>query len=362
MIGYPGNPMAQHHLLGPGGMQHPHPQFIQYVPTSMTGPVFSTGHPVSPYAFHQNPNLAVSQAPTHQQQQQQQHQQQQHQQHQQQMNQQRFNVRANNSNSGQGRPSINPNDVQSPNQVLAATGQPILTQMSTGSPQQPPSYGLQFPPQVHPQFTANVAAMMSANPGMLMRIPPGAAMNHMMVSQAQGSPQMPMTSMSGMMDPSGGHPNMTIAWMPQQQGQAPPPHMPGVPPPSSNAIGGPHLTQPPPQPGQQQQHNPSAVANSAQVAAVQAAIAQQQQQQQQIGANGGGHTPAPSPGPMGMYASSGHQSLPQQFSAAYPAGMFMMPHGSGHPVMMSQGQGVPPPHMHQYVMQQHQGKIFSYSS
>jgi hypothetical protein len=313
----------------------------------MTGPVFNTGPQGSPYpGYPQNSTLTVSQASIHQQQQQQAQQQQQ-------LNQQRYRV-GQNANQGP-RNNINPGDVTSPNHVLAATGNPILTQMTAGSPSQPPSF-MQFPPQTHPQF-ANMAAMMQANQGMLMRLPPG-SMGHMMVSQ---SPSTPPT-MTNMMDASGGHPNMTIAWMHPQQGQVPPPHMPGVPPPPPNSLGAPHLGQPPPQTAGGQQH-PSSVANSAQVAAVQAAVAQQQQQQQQQQVNNGGghtgHTPAPSPGPM-MYNTSGPQSLPHQFSPAYPTGVFMMPHGSPHQVMQqtiisSQGQQVPPPHhMHQYM--QHQSK------
>jgi hypothetical protein len=108
-------------------------------------------------------------------------------------------------------------------------------------------------PQAHPQFAANMAAMMQANP-MLMRLQPG-SMGPVMVSQPHG----------GMMDPSGGggHPNMTVAWMPQHGGQAPPAHMPGVPPPSS--LAGPHMAQPPPQAGGGPPHNPQAAANQAQV-------------------------------------------------------------------------------------------------
>lgn len=63
----------------------------------------------------------------------------------------------------------------------------------------------------------------------------------------------------------------------QHQGQAPLPHITGVPPPQGNHMGPGHLGQPPPQPqmssgGGPQQHTP------AQVAAVQAAVAQAQQQ------------------------------------------------------------------------------------
>ena len=343
-IAYAPNPMATHLMqqVGPAGVQTQHQQFYQIVPTSMAGSMYSTGHQIPPYAaFQQNQAaMAISQAPMTQQQQQQQHQQQQQQQ---QLNQQRFRV---NPNPNQVPRPMNPVEVQSPNHVMASTGQPILAQIPSASPSQPPNY-VQFQSQAAAnQFAAaNMAAMMQHQAN-LLRFPPG-SMGHMMVTQSPTAQQMPITSMSGMLDPSGQH----IAWIQSQQGQAPP-HMQGVPPP--NAMAAPHLGQPPPQAGQQ--HNPQSIASPAQVAAVQAAVAQQQQQQQIVN-NGGGHTPAPSPGPMSMYSTSGPQSLPPQFQTAYP-GVFMMSHGAGHPhavlpqAIISQGQGMPPPQLHQYTLQQ----------
>ena len=248
------------HLLGPAGpgpLQHPHPHYIHYV-QSPAGPMFNhaAGPQVSPYPNFQPNAMAVSQAQMHPQQQQQLQQQQQA------MSQQRYRTTST-SNSGPGPRQVNPGDVQSPNHILAATGQPILAQINAGSPSQPPSY-MQLPPQAHPQFAASMAAMMQ-NP-MLMRLQPG-SMGPVMVTQPPGAGPIPITSVSGMMDPSGagGHPTMAGHWMPQHGGQAPPGHMPGVPPP--NSLAGPHLAQPPPQGiqgGGGPQHNP-AVANSAQV-------------------------------------------------------------------------------------------------
>jgi hypothetical protein len=290
-------------------------------------------HQVSPYAaFQQNPAMTISQAsiPQHQHQQQQQQQQQQ-------LNQQRYRV---NPNLNQGPRPVHPGEIQSPNHILASTGQPILAQIPTASPSQPPNY-VQFPPQAASHFAAaNMAAMMQQQAN-LLRFPPGHQMGHMIVTQSPTTPQMPITSMSGMLDPSGQH----MAWIQSQQGQAPPPHMQGVPPP--NPMSAPHMGQPPPQAAAGQ-----SVPSQAQVAAAQAAAAQQQQQ---ISNNGGGHTPAPSPGPISMYSTSG-----PQFSAAYQGGVFMMPHaGGGHHAVLpqgiisTQGQQLPPPQMHpQYALQQ----------
>lgn len=334
-IAYTANPMPPHLMaqVGPAGVQPQH-QYYQIVPTSMAGPMYSAGPQVSPYgAFQSNQAIPISQQTLQQAPQQQQ----------QQMHQQQQRYRP---NANPGPRPVNPVEVQSPNHVLASTGQPILTQMPTASPSQQHNY-VQFPPQAaHNQFAAaNMAAMMQQQAN-LMRFPPG-SMAHMMVTQAPNT--MPITTMSGILDPSGQH----IAWMQSQQGPAPPPHMPGVPPP--NPMGGPHLGQPPPQPGQQQpQHTPQSVASPAQVAAVQAAVAQQQQ----MSNNGGGHTPAPSPGPMGIYNTSGPQSLPPTFQAPYPGNVFMMPHGGAGPhavlqqqIISTQGQPIPPPQMHQFALQ-----------
>ena len=262
-LGYGASPMPPHLLgpAGPGPLQHPHhPHYIHYVQSP--GPMFSPagGPQVSPYPGFQPNAMAVSQAQMHPQQQQQLQQQQQ----QSMAAQQRYRTTST-SNSGPGGRQVNPAEVQSPNHILAATGQPILAQINAGSPSQPPSY-MQLPPQAHPQFAASMAAMMQANHAMLMRHQPG-AMGPVMVSQPPGGGPIPITSVSGMMDPSGagGHPTMAGPWMQQHGGQAPPAHMPGVPPP--NSLAGPHLAQPPPQGiqgGGGPQHNP-AVANSAQV-------------------------------------------------------------------------------------------------
>ena len=241
-LGFGQSPMVHHPLLGPGGpgsLPHPHANFIHYVPT--TGPMFNpaNGPQVSPFhQFQPNTSMAVTQSPIHPQQ----------------MNQQRFR-----GNPNQGPPrQLNPSEVQSPNHILAATGQPILAQMNPGSPQ---AQGyMQLPPHAQTHFSANMAAMMHAN-SMMMRIPPGGPMMPVMVSHQTGQP---ITSVGSMMDPSAGHPNMTVAWMPQQQGGQvpPPPHMPGPPP--NTMAGPPHLAQPPPhQTGGGPQHN--GVGNPAQV-------------------------------------------------------------------------------------------------
>jgi hypothetical protein len=212
-LGYGPSPVMSH-LYGPGApgaIQHPNPQMMY--PSS---PMFNSGAPMAPYpVFQPNASIPVSQSPAHPQ-------------------------PSNTPQRFRGAPN------QSPNPIMSAAGQPILTQLPAGSPAQPPNF-MPMGQQPHPQLTANMAAVMMNNQAMLMRIHPGSMM----------MPQQPITSMSGMMDPSGGaHPNM--AWM-QQQGQAS--HLPGMPPPHppNSLPGGPHLAQPPPQP------HPSSVANSVQV-------------------------------------------------------------------------------------------------